>query len=145
MKVEKIEIGRLYNLGSYEHISYKLTVAIADGESAATAITGMEKILAGLAPLGNAGLATNSEIAQKKNEIEKMKTMPLADWEQRYGHYAATAVELIERYEGSLQGAIEKRTAAVARAQKARALFDDLGGAAQWKDAKLDWDDEGFL
>lgn len=35
-----------------------------------------------------------------------------------------------------------KRDAALARAARARKMFDDLGGAAAWKDAKLDWDSD---
>ena len=43
MNITKITIGRLYNLGNYEHVRHDLTVEVKDGESAATAITGMEK------------------------------------------------------------------------------------------------------
>lgn len=141
MNITKITIGRLYNLGSYEHVRYELTAEIKDGESAKDAVTGMEKILAGLAPLKTACISTESEIAHKTKEIQDMKTMPVVDWQRRYGHCTGTAAEVIERYETSLQEEIEKRDKAVSRSKRARELFDDLGGAAKWKDAKLDWQD----
>jgi hypothetical protein len=141
MNITKITIGRLYNLGSYEHVRYELTAEIQDGESVKDAVTGMEKILAGLAPLKTACISTESEIAQKTKEVQDMKTMPVVDWQRRYGHCTGTAAEVIERYETSLQEEIEKRNKAVARAKRAREFFDDLGGAAKWKDAKLDWQD----
>lgn len=141
MNITKITVGRLYNLGSYEHVRYELTVEVPQGESAATAITAIERILTGLAPLKNACIKSESEIERAKHEVEEMRVMPVVDWQRRYGHCTGTAAEVIERYESSLQEEIEKRDKAVARAKRARELFDDLGGAAKWKDAKLDWQD----
>jgi hypothetical protein len=141
MNVTKITIGRLYNLGNYEHVRYDLTVEVKDGESAATAILGMEKILAGLAPLKNACIKSAGELQRLANEVEEMKTMPVVDWERRYGHCKGSAAEVIDRYQKSLEEEAIKSQAAIDRARKARKLLDDLGGAAQWKDAKLDWDD----
>ena len=139
MNITKITVGRLYNLGSYEHVRYELTVEVKDGESAATAITAIEKILSGLAPLK--GIKSDLELKQKRVEIERMKVMPLVDWERQYGHYAGTAAEVIKRYEEAQAEEIIKAAFVKSRALIARQLFDDLGGAAQWKDAKLDWED----
>jgi len=142
MNISKITIGRLYNLGSYEHVRYELTAEIQQGESASDCVVGMEKILAGLAPLKNACINTEPEIAHKTKEIQDMKTMPVVDWQRRYGRCTGTAAEVIARYEESLREEIEKREKALARAKRARQLFDDLGGASKWKDAKLDWQDD---
>jgi hypothetical protein len=51
---------------------------------------------------------------------------------------------VIARFEESLTESKEERDAAEQRAKKARELFDDLGGASEWKDAKLDWSDEDY-
>ena len=67
--------------------------------------------------------------------------MPVVDWERRYGHCKRPAAEVIDRYQKSLEEETIKSQAAIDQARRARKLFDDLGGAAQWKDAKLDWDD----
>ena len=141
MKITKITIGRLYNLGNYEHVRYDLTVEINAEESAESAMLGMEKIINGLAPLKNACVSTELELTRKAEEIDEMRTMPAVDWERRYGHCKGTPSEVIARYEESLKENVERRNQAVQRAKDARRYFDDLGGTAQWKDAKLDWSD----
>lgn len=70
-----------------------------------------------------------------------MQTMPVVEWGRHYGGYSGTRTEIIERHRQSLEEATAKREKALHRAQTARKCFDDLGGAAQWKDAKLDWED----
>lgn len=142
MNITKITIGRLYNLGNYEHVRYEITTEIKDGESAATAIKGMESVLAGLSPLEKAGIVSQQEITRRMREIEEMKKIPVAEWERRYGHCAGTPSEVIQRYEESLEEDVSKRDIALKRAREARELFDDLGGASAWKDAKLNWNDE---
>jgi len=139
MPITKITIGRLYNLGNYEHVRYELSVEVPEGQSAATAVIGMEKILSGLAPLKHANVKSQHDIQQMAREIEAMKTMSVVDWERRYG--LGTGSDLIERKQDLLEEESVKTQAALTRARRARQLFDDLGGAAQWKDAKLDWDD----
>lgn len=142
MNVSKFTIGRLFNLGNYEHIRYEVTVEVRDGESAAQAATAVEAILENLKPLKTQCIETNSEIERAKRQIEEMRTMPAVEWERRWGHHAGTPSEIIQRHEEDLAERITKREAAVSRAAKARKLLDDLGGAAQWKDAKLDWQDD---
>lgn len=142
MSITKITIGRLYNLGNYEHVRYELTIEVPDGASAANAVVGMEKILAGLKPLKNMAISSESEIKRLAAEIEEMKRMPAVEWERRYSHCHGTPTEVIERYQQSLEEQKTKRQQAIERARMARILFDDLGGAANWKDAKLDWDDD---
>jgi hypothetical protein len=144
-RISKITVARLYNLGSYEHVRYELTVEVPEGASATNAIIGVEKILAGLSPLKNACIKSEQEIERLRREIQEMRTMPVADWERRYGSYQGTVREIIERHEAELNESIAKRAAALSRSARARELFDDLGGAEKWTDAKLDWDDEDRL
>ena len=142
MKISKITVGRLYNLGNYEHVRYEITAEIKEGESAATTIKGVEAVLAGLSPVEKAGIVSKSDIERRTREIEEMRTMPAADWERRYGHCVGKVAEVIGRYEESLEEDVAKRDAVLKRAREARELFDDLGGAAEWKDAKLSWHDD---
>ena len=139
MKVSKITIGRLYNLGNYEHVRYELTVEVPEGESAAVAVKGMERILEAMSP--HMAVQSESELKRKAAEVERMKTMPAVEWERNYGGHKGTPTEIIERYQTGLDEETLKRQTALARAAKARQLFDDLGGAAEWKDAKLAWED----
>ena len=141
MKINKITIGRLYNLGNYEHVRYELTCEVpADGNSE-TAIIGMERILSAMKPLKLLNLKSAAELQRLAQEVESMKTMPAVEWERRYGHCIGTPTEVVERYQKSLEEETVKTHTATERAKKSRQMFDDLGGASQWKDAKLDWDD----
>lgn len=143
-RITRITIGRLYNLGSYEHVRYELTVEIPEGESPTAAVLGMEKILEGMKPVKTQCVDSEHEIKRREAEVLKVETLSPEQWEREYGHCAGTREEVIQRYRKSYNEAVEKREAALARASRARALFDDLGGAAEWKDAKLDWDDDDY-
>lgn len=146
MNISRITVGRLFNLGNYEHIRYELTVDVKEGESASSAITAIESILEGMKPLRTCCIETESEIAHAKKRLEAMRTMPAVQWEREFGGGEGTPSEIIQRCEQDLNEKIQKRTAAMETAKTARRLFDDLGGASQWKDAKLDWQeyDEDF-
>lgn len=143
-RITRITIGRLYNLGSYEHVRYELTVEIPEGESPTVAVMGMEKILEGMKPVKTLPVDNEWEIKRKHDEILRMENLTGDQWQREYGHCVGSREEVIERYKTSHNEAVQKREAALARASRARALFDDLGGAAEWKDAKLDWDDDDY-
>lgn len=139
MSISKITVGRLYNLGNYEHIRYEITVDVKELE-ASTAIVAIEKILAGLAPIRNT-VKSEMELKHMRATIEKMKTMPACEFERNYRGYEGTPTEIVARHEVALSEETSKRNEATKRAAIARNLFNDLGGAAQWKDRKLDWQD----
>lgn len=141
MNITKITIGRLYNLGNYEHIRYDLTVEVKEGDSAEKAILALEAIIAGLAPMSRLGVKTQLELDRQKKEVEEMQTMPLADWQRRYGHCTGNIADVIARYRASYEEEKAKTQAAELHARKARAMFDRLSGAAEWRDGKRDWDD----
>lgn len=142
MNISKITVCRLFNLGNYEHVRYELTIDVAPSDLAATAIVAAERILEAMKPLSKQCLKTEHELARMADEVAKMKTMPVVDWQRRYGHCTGTAEEVIKRYQESYDEDLTKFNEATARATRARQLFDDLGGAAQWKDSKLDWEDD---
>jgi hypothetical protein len=144
MKITKITIVRLYNLGNYEHVRYELTAEIPEGKSATVAVLGMEKILAGMKPVRTLCVDSEHEIKRMHAEVLKMEGLSPDLWQRDYGHCVGTREEVIERYRSSYNKAVEKREKALALASRARVLFDDLGGASEWKDAKLDWDDADF-
>lgn len=144
MNITKITIGRLYNLGSYEHVRYELTAEIPEGQSPGTAIIGMEKILAALSP--KTSTHSRSELDREAKRLEAMKTQLLAHGEERFrrdhGHFEGTPEEYLARCEKSLAENVARRDAWEARSAKARKLLEDLGGAANWRDAKLEWEDD---
>lgn len=148
MNITKITIGRLYNLGSYEHIRYELTAEVPQGESPATCIIGMEKILAGLSPKTHTH--TRTELEREKHNVEEMRHLLAGKGEEefrrRHGYsFVGTPEEYIARCEESHLKNVAERDAWEARSEKARKLLEDLGGAANFKDAKLDWEDDNYF
>ena len=146
MHLSKITIGRLYNLGSYEHVRYELTVEVPQGESPMTAMIGLEKLMSALNPKRPSGVPAREETERATSTIAAMKQMSDEDFKSHYNYGSAkgSREEITERYEKDLADGIAKLEAWEARSRKARKLLEDLGGAANWKDAKLDWEDDEY-
>lgn len=146
MKTTKITIGRLFNLGSYEHVRYEITVELAEGDSAAKAITGLERILEGLKPERCQCVKTRDDL---KHEAQKVATLKRdlaqlgeAEFTRRHGHFVGSACEYIARCESHYIEEAAKRVSYEMRCAKARAALDDLGATETWKDCKLDWQND---
>ncbi len=139
MKITKITIGRLYNLGSYEHIRYELTVDVPEGESAATAVLGMERILTALNP--SKSTKDKAEIDREKHRLETMRALSDEDFRRQHYGFVGTKEEYLQRIQDGIDEATAKRLQWEARQGQARRLFDHLGGASKFRDAKLDWED----
>jgi len=143
MKTTKITIGRLYNLGSYEHVRYEISVDVGPKESAAKALTSLERIMEALAP--NKSKVEQSEIDRAERRVSEMlsERNKIGDdeFKRRHGFFEGTPLEYIARCAKSLEEEKAKREAYKERNAQARKLLDDLGGEAKWKDAKLDWED----
>jgi len=144
MQITKITIGRLYNLGSYEHVRYELTAEVPPGESPATAIIGLEKIISALSPKTHTH--SRDELEREKLGVEAMRKRlaeGLDAFHRSYGSsFVGTPEEYIQRCQDSYDKNVVERLAWETRAAKARKMLEDLGGAANWKDAKLDWDND---
>lgn len=143
-RIVRISVGRLYNLGSYENCRYDLTVDVAEHESAARCVRAIEKILAGLAPLKPQQLMSPEEANRERERIGKMLKMKPEEFQRQHGDPEGGRGAYVVRCRQSLKENIRRSESMLARAKKARDLFDDLGGAEKWKDAKADWDDEEF-
>lgn len=139
MNVTKITIGRLYNLGSYEHVRYELTCEIPTGESPATAIIGMENIIDALNPKEPEGVLSVSDLKRMADMIAAIKELSDEDFAIRHGN-RISRTENVADAEKKLARRVQIRGQWEARAAKARKLLEDLGGAANWRDAKLEWD-----
>ena len=137
-RISRITVGRVYNLGNYEHVRYELCVDVPDGQSASTAIVGIERIIEGLRP--DRTSKSKQELEREAKRIEELGAMPLAEFQRRHGEVAGGPMAYIERCRESLAEETAKSERVASMAATARKLFDDLGGAEQWKDAKLAWD-----
>ena len=146
MNVTKITIGRLYNLGSYEHVRYELTAEIPAGESPATALIGLERILEGLNPKPLQSADSHEEIERKRKRLAEEEALTDEAFARQHGHtgvsYVGTRAEYTQRVRDGIDESERKTILLETRAATARKLLEDLGGAANWKDAKLDWDSD---
>lgn len=146
MKTTKLTIGRLFNLGSYEHIRYEITVELNDGDSAEKAIIGLEKIMECIKPEKNTCVKTRSDLRRDAARIAELKAKLVRTSEDQFrnevGHFVGTPIEYIARLESSHIEEMGKRISYETRCRKARALLDNLGGAETFKDCKLSWEDE---
>lgn len=148
-RISRISVGRLYNLGNYEHVRYELTIEVPEGATASETMEGVERLMAALNPREPGSVPSESTIQQDERRLTDMKerfSVSSAEFERYYDPgYVGTPEEYIARCEQSLLESIRKRQAWKAKSKKARALLDDLGGAACWRDAKLEWDDDGEM
>ena len=146
MRTTKITIGRLYNLGSYEHIRYDITVELQPGESAEKAMLGLERIINGLAPESKWGVHSDIELDRERKRLgemaEHLVKLDESAFRARYGHFVGTPLEYYLRCADGHANNVSRRAKAVTRAATARRMLDDIGGASQWKDAKLDWEND---
>lgn len=140
MRVSKITIGRLHNLGNYEHVRYEMTVEVPEGESAATALIGAEKILNALAPKRPCGVPSEEESERQANTIATVKAMAEENWQEHY-YYKGSRTDHVAELEKNLTEGIEARKRWEAQQARARKALEDIGGAANWKDAKMEWED----
>lgn len=146
MNVSRITVARLYNLGSYEHIKYEISVDVPKTDSASDAMLALEHIMEALKPESKCGVHSWGELERESFRLVEMEKLleeqGPEEFTRRHGHFVGTPEEFIARCEKSYTENMEKRLAYEARAKKARELLDNLGGAVEWKDAKLDWEDE---
>ena len=142
MKVTKITIGRLFNLGSYEHVRYDITVEIGPKESVEKALTNLEKIIEGLAPLKDKVQRSEIEISERRvsGMLLELNKIGDAEFKSKHGFFEGTPLEYISRCEKAVEEIKERRAKYEERLKLSHAMLDDLGGEAKWKDAKLDWE-----
>lgn len=138
MKVTKITIGRLYNLGNYEHIRYEVTVEVPAGESAATACMGLEKILERLNPKMPHGVPSQGELRTLAHSLASTRESDDQTIRRDYGvsKYGRIRQLTHQLAEGQIRLSRWEKQRHVARI-----LLQDVGGAANLRDAKDDWSD----
>lgn len=144
MRTTKITIARLFNLGNFEHQRYEITVELNDVDSASAAIVGLEKILEALAPESRWGVKSQAEIDREQRRITQLHSdleeKGSDEFKRRHGYFEGTPAEYIARCESMRAEERKKRLEYVKRASTARKLLDDLAGASEWKDHKLNWE-----
>lgn len=132
-RVTRVGIGRLYNLGNYEHVRYDLTIEIPEGADALKAFTGLRRLVRALKPMK----AKDHFFVRTEEIVAKVDAMSPEERTDAVGRGEFTE-EAVTTYREK----IAKRQARADQRKVALRLFNDLGGAEIHKDAKDGWDDE---
>lgn len=123
-RVTHIEVSKLYNLGNYQNVSYKLGIEVPRGASAKIAFLDAVSILHALRPVPKPHCLDDFKAVLKKeaNERSAYEKDNFDDWSAQVQEY---------------NGVLAMRKAAVDR-------LDLLGGTMVEKDAKETWDELPF-
>lgn len=120
--ITRVTIGRLHNLGNYEHVRYEITVDVPADKSAdpLKVIADLDALLAGMEP-----------------------KPPTGAWEITYArNVMANPERFTDAQKADAQNVLAVHDAWVKRRAAHLATFHAYGGRAEHKDAKLDWNDD---
>jgi hypothetical protein len=123
-RISRITIGRLFNLGNYEHIRYELTADVEKDGNAKQTLIDVMRILQSLEPIKKDYDTTRYEnlLTKAPEELVEYEKENMPKWRESYLTYQSrkTIRDNVLR------------------------LFDSLGGVSKRVDAKLSWDDDGI-
>lgn len=122
-RVSKITVGRLHNLGNYEHVRYEIAVDVPEGASATQTLSNVERVLAGLDPKPP---VSEYDLQRANTALAK----PMEEWPE----WERDNVDAYVSY-------IAKDAAWRAEQKLAREALDDIGGTRIYTDAKDKWED----
>lgn len=124
-RVSRISIGRLKNLGNYEHIRYEVTVEIPEGVDATATLKTVETALNLMAkPAPDAWRLKHAKDALAK---------PRGEWTSIDTDNEASNREIVARAQAWQDGQ-----------DYARALLGDFSLSRQFTDHKASWDDDQY-
>jgi hypothetical protein len=127
-RISRVTLGRLHNLGNYEHVRYEVTVDLPPGTSPAKVIAELEDTLNKLQPKRRYDPWTVANAMKMLRELETAGGVRDEADERNWAHWT----EIVKIHE-----------AQQAQHQEALAAFDQFGGTKVFTDAKENWD-EGY-
>ena len=134
-RVSQFTIGRLFNLGSYEHIRYEVRVEVPEGASAGETLTRVEKLIGRL-------VVKPPVEARDILGLEQFVAQSDADIENSWRRGSRTVAELREEVQKEIDEKKNARAAWEAYNAKIRGLLDQLGEVSEkFTDAKLNWEE----
>lgn len=122
-RVSRLSVGRLCNLGNYEHIRYEVTVDIPEGVDVAKTLTTIETALNTLAvrpPDGWTYRHAVEVLAKAPGELTSLETEQL----------------------GNHREMVKRMDVWKAKQEYARALLGDFSLSSEYTDHKMDWQDD---
>jgi hypothetical protein len=124
VRVSRVSIGRVFNLGNYEHVRYEVELQIQEGCDSAGPFQDLMDLIEDLNP--RTGFSEGS-IA----EAQRIVNMP---------------PDKVPQWERENIGVYQARLAEHAKAQQRRVyalqVIDQLGGNVRYADAKENWDND---
>ena len=125
-RITKITVGRLYNLGNYEHVRFELQVEIIDEDALAGEV--MSDICQCLDDINPTPPHSSWDLKRARAFIEKPEANQVMDVEERKAYIAQNIVQSVK--------VIAECEAWEKRREDAFVRFDGLGGTFTHKDAK---------
>jgi hypothetical protein len=132
-RISRLTIGRLYNLGNYEHVRYEITVEVPNGESPRTALHRIMFVLK----------AANPKPPVQEHEYAHAQSIlsePQA-WHKNIADKKERAKAIKELVTGAKQTVASWEKWKLLR-RRGLALLDEFGATRSYKDHKEDWDDD---
>lgn len=123
-RISRLTIGRLHNLGSYEHIRYEVTVEIAPDDDPSRVLRTVENILNDL----QAKHGISSFDLKRAKEVITKPASELSEIEK-------SNLELYKRRVRLYEDATRRREAA-------REALATLSYTSEYRDAKTEWEDD---
>lgn len=120
--ITRATIGRLHNLGNYEHVRYEVTVEIPPGNHAGAVIQQLVWLLDNLEPKDP---VSDYDLERAKRALDK----PVEEWPEWERDNKPAYEKYVERHEAWKKGRAE-----------AHAALGNLPVQVQYKDAKDTWE-----
>lgn len=143
-RISRITIGRLHNLGNYEHVRYEVTVELPAGTSPASVMRELEDTLATLEPkqpVSNWDLGQALQLLRKA--VPTLQDMQRADDEDPFdGITPERALERALNERTRAQRVLERYESWKTAHEAALQRLDRLGGTQVYTDAKDRWEDD---
>lgn len=124
-RISKITIGRLYNLGNFEHVRYEFSVEVDKHASPGEVLKGMEKIMEDLNPKGP---VEQIELSRCREQLSK-PVERVSEHELRNIQYYKSQIEKADAWSELRKNAFLK--------------LNEFGGNVEHRDDKQNWD-EGY-
>lgn len=141
MKVSKITVGRLFNLGSYEHVRYEVTIDLSESDDPGKCMRHLETLMEAMNPKGPTTTLDSIERAQRN--YEAMILMDEDSFRRQHGyHISGTREEYQNRVAKGIAEDRVKLALWETKADWARNQLRNIGSVKIRKDAKLHWDHE---
>lgn len=140
-RVSRVTIGRLHNLGNYEHVRYEVTVDLDPGTCPASVLRELEDALNGLSPKQP---VSDYEVLNATRTLAKpeptLADMPARDDDDPFYSPEQQLRRALDERETAKRNLDRYEDWRKARAA-AHARFNQFGGTTRFTDAKDAWDD----